>query len=551
MLRQLKVQNYALIDEQEIFFDSGLTAITGETGSGKSILLGAFGLLLGDRAESKSIKHADRKCIVEAVFDLKGQDLVSFFELNDLDYDQHTTVRREIAPGGRGRAFINDTPVSLQVLKDLGEQLVDIHSQHENSILGERGFQFDIVDAFAKSAAVLHDYRNAFRQWQEARTELADLEANEARWKAELDFVRFQYEELEKAALNEMRQDEMEQELETLNHAEHIKSGLLQASSALNADASGVLSALAQVKPILLKLSSFHEQLAEFAQRVESCSIELRELAREMEVFESSVAFDEEKINVLQEKLNALYHLQQKHRVKTVEELIALRDQFSTQLEGGESLDERIGLLKKKIELLEAQMDSLAGELSALRKAGAQQLEASVSAHFSELSLDHAELRVELLPSSSFHAYGKEDIRFLFRANPGSPLLPVKQVASGGEISRVMLAIKASAAERKHLPVLVLDEIDQGVSGEAGNKIGVLLRKMSKHLQVITITHLPQIAGKAAHHLKVSKTSTATSTATRVQSLHADARVNELAEMLSGKALTEAALENARQLLKT
>lgn len=550
MLLHLSVQNYALIDSQEIVFDAGMTAITGETGSGKSIVLGAFGLLLGARADAKSMKDPNKKCIVEAAFRL--QDVVhrDFFKEHDLDYEEEITVRRELSPGGRSRAFINDTPVALNVLKDFGEKLVDIHSQHENSILGNRYFQFEVVDAFAENHELLNSYRSLFGQWQKVTAELDEVLANELRLKSELDFVKFQWEELDKANLESIHQEIIEQELETLVNAESIKSQLALVSGGIQGEDESAVVLLQKLRPLLQKVSGFHPQLHDFLQRLESCTIELRELGREVDVFESSIHYDQEKISFLQDQLNQLYHLQQKHRVQDVMGLIALRERFAATMQQGSTLDDRIQLLTAKKNLLQVQLQEQSAELTASRLLGVKATEKSVAGYFSALALEHAELQVELMPSAQLHALGGDEIRFLFRANPGSPLLPVKQVASGGEISRVMLAIKAAIADKKALPVLILDEIDQGVSGEVGKKIGTLLKHLSERLQVITITHLPQIAGKANQHLKVSKSTDLRTTTTEVQPILAEARVRELAEMLSGKAYTAAALENARELMK-
>jgi DNA repair protein RecN (Recombination protein N) len=550
MLLQLTVQNYALIDAAEIEFEPGMTAITGETGSGKSIVLGAFGLLLGTRADAKSMKDPDKKCIVEAVFRLKDSLHRDFFNDHDLDYEQEITVRRELSPGGRSRAFINDTPVSLQVLKEFGEKLVDIHSQHENSILGNRAFQFEVVDAFAENEEQLTSYRSVFEQWQKVSKELDNVLSNEARIKSELDFVKFQWEELDKAQLETLHQEVMEQELETLVNAESIKSQLALLGDGIHGEEQSAVGGLQKLRPLLQKVSAFHPQLLEFLHRLESCTIELRELGREVEVFEGSIHYDQEKINSLQEQLNQLYQLQQKHRAQDVSALITLRDGFAQTLQQGETLDDKIQLLAAKKQLLQVQLEELVTALSLSRQKGALATEQTVASYFAALSLEHAELQIEISPSAQFHSLGADEIRFLFRANPGSPLLPVKQVASGGEISRVMLAIKAAIANKKSLPVLILDEIDQGVSGEVGKKIGALLKRMSDRLQVITITHLPQIAGKANQHLKVSKSTDLRTTTTQVQPLLAEARVKELAEMLSGKSYSPAALENARELMK-
>ncbi len=549
MLSQLNITNYALIDAVELQFHKGMTAITGETGSGKSILLGAFGLLLGERAESKAIKNENVKCIVEAVFDLKGYDLKPFFKENDLDYDAQTTIRREISPGGKSRAFINDTPVQLATLRALGNALVDIHSQHENSLLGQRAFQFETIDAFAGNAADRLQYTQLFEKYKSLKSELDHLLQNETKMRQELDYLKFQWTELENAALENIHQQGMEQELETLTHAEQIKSVLNGVITILDGENSSVIAQLNGAKSQLQKVTHFNSHLEDFFNRAQSNIIELRELAREIESYEANVMLDEKQVEVLNEKLSALYHLQQKHRMQSTEELIQLRNELEQKCGGFDNLDDKIEELKKRLNQSNTELELVAKKISDARRKAAALATREVKRYFEALSLEHAELQVDLAEASSFNEFGKDEIQFLFKANKGGNLLPIKQVASGGEISRVMLAIKASISRHKKLPVLILDEIDQGVSGEVGNKIGLILKEMSAQMQLLTITHLPQIAGKADNHLKVFKITTSQATSTMVEELAGEARINELAEMLSGKTLTKAALENARELL--
>jgi DNA repair protein RecN (Recombination protein N) len=549
MLQSLSIQNYALIDSVSLPLNKGMTAITGETGSGKSILLGAFGLLLGERADAKSIRDEKSKCIVEAVFSLKGYGLKSFFLENDLDYEEQTTIRREIAPGGKSRAFINDTPVQLATLKLLGAALVDIHSQHENSLLADRSFQFSVVDAFAGNDNLVSSYADVFRKYRLIQSELDEAMRNEAQMRQEIDFINFQLAELEKAGLNELDQSSLEQELDTLNNAEHIRSVLHQLNQILEGESQGVLQGLHTAKSLIGKISSWNKTLSEFAGRIDSCQIELRELTREMDSFAGGISTDDERTKLVSDKLSALYQLQKKHRLNTVEELIALQDELSQKASGFANFDEKISALTAQLTALKEELTALAGEISISRTKAAREAEKEVKRYFSELSLDHAELNIAVTDIADFNAHGKNDISFLFKANKGGQLQPVHKVASGGEISRVMLAVKASISKHKKLPVLVLDEIDQGVSGEVGKKIGSILKSMSTDIQLLVITHLPQIAGKAEHHLKVFKTTKGESTSTYVQQIEGDERINELAEMLSGKALTKAAIENARELM--
>lgn len=550
MLKSLSISNYALIDQVDIRFSKGMSAITGETGSGKSILLGAFGLLLGERADAKSIKHAEQKCIVEAAFDLTGYEMEQFFAAQDLDFDQVTTIRREIAPGGKSRAFINDTPVQLAILRSFAERLVDIHSQHENSLLGNREFQFSVVDAFAGNSQSMQDYALLFADYKKLSRDLEECISNEAAMRQEMDFIQFNLSELEKADLSAANQQELEQELDTLNNAETIRSAIALAVAALDNESQGALHGLAQARTAVNKVASFHKSIADFSKRLESVSIELRELTREMESLGEEITTDERRSEWIGERLSQIYHLQKKHRVESVDALLSLQEELSMRTRGFASFDDKIDDLKKQVEKARTALTEIAGRISADRKAAAVKAEKEVKRYFTDLSLDHAELKMEILPAQDFNAFGLDEIAFLFRANKGGALLPVKQVASGGEISRVMLAIKAAISSHKKLPVLILDEIDQGVSGEVGVKIGNILKEMSEDMQLLVITHLPQIAGKANNHLKVYKTTQGESTSTFVKEISGDDRINELAEMLSGKTITKAAMENARELMQ-
>ncbi|MFM9986617.1 MAG: DNA repair protein RecN [Flavobacteriales bacterium] len=548
MLRQLHISNYALIEHVELHFEKGMTAITGETGSGKSILLGAFGMLLGERADSKAIQDEKAKCIIEAIFDLKGYGLKPFFAENDLDYEQLTTIRREISLGGKSRAFVNDTPVQLNTLKALGAVLVDIHSQHENSLIGERQFQFSTVDSFAGNQDLISNYQDAFKLFKKESKELDELTQNEARIRQELDYMRFQLNELEKANLEELNQKMLEEELETLNNAEHIKGALNSIMRLLDGEENGVLTQISAMKSAMQKLGHFHTSLDEFGKRADSTFIELKELLREIESFELTLSLDEKRIFELNEKLSALYALQQKHRLKSIEELIQLREELQKKCGGYDNLDEMIAGKKTQLEKQKAELEKQTIAITKTRRTAAAKAETEVKSYFTALSLEHAELKIDIRETTEFNAFGRDEIQFLFKANKGGQLLPVKQVASGGEISRVMLALKAAISHHKKLPVLILDEIDQGVSGEVGKKIGIVLKEMSAQMQLLTITHLPQIAGKAEHHFKVFKDSSRNITKTHVESLGEEQRINELAEMLSGKSYSKAALENAREL---
>ncbi len=548
MLCQLEVVNYGLIDKVDLSFDKGLTAITGETGSGKSILLGAFGLLTGERADSKSIKFANQKCIVEAEFSIKGYGLENFFKENDLDFEEITVIRREIAPGGKSRAFVNDTPVNVSLLKALGERLVDVHSQHQNSILSERGFQFSVVDAFGNLENALTAYQTEYVQWKESIKKLNELKESEARYKQELDYFLFQLQELQLAQLEDIDKEALESEQDTLANAEQITQSLIVCVRSIEEE-NGLSSGITQVKSSLQKISNFNPELFALAQRVDSISIELREIAREMEQFSDRVSLDPARLQEVEDKLATLFHLLQKHRLSDVSELISLRNQIEEKVQFTSNLDQEILSLEKQCTTLQESLEKKANSLTQQRQKAAKQATADVAAFFKKLSLAHAELEFEVSQAKELNSFGKNEIRILFKANAGGTFQPIQNVASGGEISRVMLALKAAITKYKKLPVLILDEIDQGVSGEVGKQIGAVLKEISHQLQLITITHLPQIAGQASHHFKVFKTSDGQTTSTQVLSLNPDQRVQEIAEMLSGKEITEAAMTNARELM--
>lgn len=550
MIRELQINNYGLIDQVSLNLDKGFTAITGETGSGKSILLGAFGLLLGERADSKTIRDPEKKCVVEAVFDIREYHLQPFFESADLDYDHQTTIRREIAPGGKSRAFINDTPVSVQTLKALGERLVDIHSQHENSILASREFQFSVVDIFGSNEKLLQTYKGKLKQFREKQHELSTLRENEARMKQELDYLTFQFEELSKTDLESTDQAGLEQEIQTQQHAENIKLVLSQAGEAMLSDDQSAINALTIVRHNLSKLTHINAELAEFNQRLESVLIELKELAREIELYGESITLDPKRAEHVQSTLDQLYHLQTKHRIDDVAGLIDLREDISIKIAQYSGVDDTIALLEKEVDDLRIELEDLSLQLTKARHHAADKTSHEVLHYFKALNLEHAEIKLEITPASDFNAFGKDDIQFLFKANKGGQLLPIKQVASGGEISRVMLALKAALSKHQQLPILILDEIDQGVSGEAGKKIGHVLKEMSQSMQLLTITHLPQIAGLAGHHYKVAKSVEGNKTSTTVSQLDEEARIQELAEMLNGKDISKAALANARELMQ-
>jgi DNA repair protein RecN (Recombination protein N) len=548
MLRQITVSHFALIEHVQLDWSPGFTAITGETGSGKSMIIGALGLLLGERADLKALDLKDQKCIVEAIFDIKDAGLAGFFKENDLDHEDYTLVRREITASGKSRTFINDTPVSLQTLRELSSHLVDIHSQHENQLLGKTSFQFDILDQVAGHTATLEEYRILFQSWKDHKTLLENTLEEEARLRLDADYMRFQVDELSRLPLEKMDVGILEQELATLQNAEEIKRVLQQAADILDGE-DGVAQRISGAKVSIGKFSGLNIELSALHQRLEGIYVEARDLSEELVRYGDGVEYDPEKILEMAEQVNQLNHLLQKHRLTSALELAQLRDTLSGKLYSVDNMDENIQSLRQSIIDMEEKMTKLSGKLSKNRLAAASKLEAEVLTYFAETGLDHAALKCEIESTAEFGNYGKDKIQFLFRANKGGALLPVSQVASGGEMSRVMLALKSLVSRYKSLPVLILDEIDQGISGEVANKVGTLLKGMSNHMQLICITHLPQIAGKANHHFKVIKEIQQDRTVTLVRTLTVEERVDELAEMLGGKDISKATRQSARELL--
>ena len=531
-------------------FKAGFTAITGETGSGKSILIGALGLILGNRAETRSLRLQDKKCIVEGEFSIASLNAKDFFILNDLDYDDEVTLRREILPGGKSRAFINETPVPLQVMKEFGLRLVDIHSQHENSILGSHAFQIEVVDSFAKNETALGKYQEQFGNWELLRKELEELRSLEVKLRQDLDYMRFQYEELAKAQLDTLDSIALEEELAMLTHAEVIRAGLDQVAALLDEGEQGILTQIGLARNALGKISSHHSQLEQLHTRLESSKIELSDILGEINSLAEKIVPDERRINAINEQLSGLFQLQKKHGLTELEDLIGLRNELKSKIDTAENFDEKIQSLANRLSDTETVLQTAAKKLTASRTTAAQHVVKDTTAFFKKLGLLHARLEISVTEAAAYSAFGKDIVSMMFSANKGGSLQPVQNVASGGEIARVMLALKAAISHYSELPTLILDEIDQGISGETALQVGQVMKEVSGHMQVISITHLPQIAGKADHHFKVYKTSGEKETFTHIQELIGDDRINELAEMLSGKKISGAAVENAKELLK-
>ena len=550
MLKSLFIQNFVLIDNLDIHFDQGFSVITGETGAGKSIILGALSLVLGQRADGKSIKQGADKCVIEAVFDVSKYQLESFFLDNDLEYDSESCIlRRELYASGKSRAFVNDSPVSLAILKELGTKLIDIHSQHQNLLLGDNRFQLRVVDVMAENEILLILYKKEYTRYQGLRKELSNLKERAAQSKQEEDYIRFQLDQLEEANLQPDEQDELEQEQETLSHAEEIKSSLYRVSSCLDGEEQGVVSLLKESLSSMDTLERYFPRAKEIAERLRSAYIDLNDLASEMEGLIEDVEFNPDRLTWVNERLDTLYALQQKHRVSSVEELIVLRDQFRAQLADIDSFDEQIAALEKQVQNSYKELLQQASVLSEQRKiasvAFAQQLVEMVA----PLGMPHTRFQVDVVPRKEPESDGMDEIRFMFSANKSMAIQPVAQTASGGEISRLMLCIKAMIAGFTALPTIIFDEVDTGVSGDIADKMGHIMQDLGSKMQVFAITHLPQIAAQGKAHYFVYKEDIQDRTVTRIRPLDKEERVREVARMLSGSALTEASLANAKDLL--
>lgn len=551
MLKHLSVQNYALIDKLEVEFVDGLTIITGETGAGKSILLGALGLIAGNRADTQSLQDKTKKCVVEASFKIKGAHFKDFFATNELDYESTTSIRREINPEGKSRAFINDTPVTLAQLKELAEYLIDIHSQHQTLTLNGSVFQLSVVDAFADHTATLEEYASGFKQFKLLGKQLNELTAKEAQAKKDLDYFQFQFNELEDANLKGADQVAMEQELETLNNAEEIKSDLSKAAMGLSGGEQNLISSLNEIKIILSSIAKFKPEINELSTRLSSAFIELKDISNELESLEQDIVYDPKRIEMLTEKLDAINRLLQKHQLKTVEELIGLKEELSNKLLDFNSLEAEIEKTNKELEQLRKTLMTLAKKMSASRKKSIPKIEKEIASLLSSLSMPNAQLKVEHSESEVLTANGIDKVNFLFSANKGSEFKELNKVASGGELSRLMLSVKSLIAQLTSLPTIIFDEIDTGVSGDVADKVGTIMDQMSAKMQVITITHLPQIASKGESHLFVYKEDKNNKTYSNIRNLNATERVQEIAKMLSTGNPTAAAISNAKELLKS
>lgn len=550
MLRSLYIQNYALIEKLDISFGAGFSVITGETGAGKSIILGAIGLLLGQRAEVKAIRQGASKCVIEARFDISAYGMEPFFEENELEYEEECILRREVYASGKSRAFINDTPASLVQMKELGEQFIDVHSQHQNLLLNKEGFQLNVLDILSHNDEQLSAYQSLYREWKQAQQDLADLIARAEQNKADEDYIRFQLEQLEEANLSAGEQEELEQETDTLSHAEEIKAGLFRVGQLLTSDEGGLLAGLKESLNTMLGLQKVYSPATELAERLESTYIELKDVSQEVSSQEEDVEFNPERLEEVNDRLNLIYTLQQKHRVTTVEELLALTDEYAAKLAAITSYDERIGELTILCDTLYNKVKKQAAVLTKARTGAAREVEKQMASRLIPLGMPNVRFQVEMGIRKEPGVHGEDTVNFLFSANKNGALQSISSVASGGEIARVMLSIKAMIAGAVKLPTIVFDEIDTGVSGEIADRMADIMQEMGEQdRQVISITHLPQIAARGCAHYKVYKQDNETETNSHIRRLADEERVEEIAHMLSGATLTEAALNNAKALL--
>lgn len=549
MLKSLFIRNYALIRELEIEFQPGLTILSGETGAGKSIILGALSLILGQRSDSAALLDKTKKCIIEGSFDIRGYDLSEFFISNDLDEESTTRMRREINSAGKSRAFINDTPVNLNLLRELGMKLVDIHSQHQNILLGKNQFQLKVVDDFAGHFQLLDDYRKGFTAFKKLEHEYLQLKENNDQVHSDLDYYSFQLEQLEQADLKEEELEQLEEEQNTLNHAEDISSTLDGMVHLLENADDNLLGRLKEIRTQLEKIKRYYSAAADWYDRFKSIDIEMKDLVAELENARSDIEYNPARLESVNDRLSELYTLQQKHHVESVGQLIQLREELKKKIEDLSSEDESLARLKIELDKNLKFLQKLAGQLSENRKKVLSKIEGDVIQSLHRLGIPHGKFRIlhTLLPDLT--STGIDQVDFLFTANRQTPLQDLRKVASGGELSRVMLSLKSLITRTKSMPTIVFDEIDSGVSGDIADRVGEIIAGMASGMQVINITHLPQIASKGNQHFLVYKTDEEKANQTHIRLLSQKERVREIAKMLSGKELTEAAFENARELL--
>jgi len=550
MLKKLNIQNYALFDSEEVGFPSNLSIITGETGAGKSILLGALSLLLGERAEADLVNDKLKKCIVEGIFLSDSEEVKNFFSQNDLDYDWEITIRREVSKDGKSRAFINDTPVTLTQLKTLTARLIDIHSQHENLVLNESEFQLSVLDAYAAHKDVLNEYWQKFLRYKSVGKELEKLVNEENETAKEKDYLEFQLKEILDAGLVEGEEKKLEEELELLNHAEQIKGALISSAGILKLGDKNVLTLLVEAKNKLSPIVAYNPKLAELLERLNTGIIELRDIASELESLEEKINHDPARVELLTERLEHIYHLSHKHRVNTVAELLKVQEGISNRLNSIASLEDSIAKLNKEKDSLQRQLKTLATQISVDREKVIPVLQSEIQKNLKELGMPDAHFKIEKKVMDNFTSHGTDEVQFLFSANKGKELREIEKVASGGELSRVMLVIKSLIAKYTDLPAIIFDEIDSGVSGKVAGQVAELVLKISKAMQVIMITHLPQIASRGDAHFLVYKENLKNRTTTRIKRLSTEERIDEIARMISSGKPGTSALKTASEMLE-
>jgi DNA repair protein RecN (Recombination protein N) len=549
LLTSLSIHNYALINQLSIDLSSGLSIITGETGAGKSILLGALGLVLGNRADLSSLKDTSKKCIVEAKVAIANYNLKEFFEKVDLDYEDTTILRREILPSGKSRAFVNDTPVTLSVLNELRSKLIDVHSQHQTMQLSDASFQFIVLDALAKNANKVASYKRGVYQLHQLKKEVENLESNQREINLQYDYNSHLFKELEDANLQVDEQNNLEEKLEKLNNIEDIKLNLAEALDLSVNEEVGIQNLLNTLENRLSKIASFSKEYLDVSDRITSVKIEIDDIVSELETANENVEFNPNEAEEINDRLQLLYNLQKKHAVNSNQELVNVLEDLSEKVRQVESADEVINHKKKEIEDVSEKLDQIALKITDTRKKVIPNLIKELEFLLSDLGMENARFSINIKPTFKYFSNGKDELEFLFSANKGGNFGELKKVASGGELSRIMLAVKKVLSENTQLPTIIFDEIDTGVSGEVSNKIAAIMQQMSKHMQVISITHLPQVAAKGDNHYKVYKEEINSVTTTNLRLLSADERIVEIAEMLSGKEISETAITHAKELL--
>jgi DNA repair protein RecN (Recombination protein N) len=552
MLQTLSIENYALIEKLHITFPNGLSIITGETGAGKSILLGALSLILGQRSDTAVLKDNTKNCVVEGLFVLDGYGLEELFASHDIDYDPHTAIRRVISPNGKSRAFVNEIPVTINVLKELGDHLIDIHSQHQNLFIGASAFQTTVVDAQANHAATLTEYRHAFNAYKAATGKLTEWKEKTQKAKQEYDYLSFQNNELNTAQLKQGEQQELEEELKQLTHAEEIKTALTKVNALLLEEEAAVDNLLRDAANNLQKISHALLPAQALTERINSTRIELRDINAEIETLNGKTALSPDRLVTIENRLNTLYSLQQKHHLSSTEELLSLHEQIREKLNAIENFDDLMAKLQQEYDTQCRIVKTLSAEISEKRRQTIPSIEQHITHMLQQLGMPHAAFRIEMKEAEHYHTSGKDDITFLFSANKDMAPQELSRIASGGEISRVMLCLKSLMVRSSGLPTIIFDEIDTGVSGEIADKMGNIVYELSKNMQVINITHLPQVASKGnAHYVVYKEENTAGIITTCIRPLNAEQRIMEIAKMLSGQNVTQAAIENAKELLKS